>query len=199
MKKILLLVFIFNVQYVLSQVSLSSIKEITFYGIEFQTTRLVGAKESDEDFKKMFVFINERVVDNWFEVDDLFSRQRLTIDANPTVRNNSKVDFNNWRNKQLATKEQLSEIVKSYELSQKVGYGAVLFCLELNKMKDEGIYVMVIFDIATREILDDTEIVGEQHLKAWWNSFGLGNFWSTSILDAIENLPKKYKKKGIWK
>ena len=66
----------------------------------------------------MFVFINERVVDNWFEVDDLFSRQRLTIDANSTVRNNSKVDFNNWRNKQLATKEQLSEIVKSYELSQ---------------------------------------------------------------------------------
>lgn len=199
MKKMLLLAFVLNVQYAISQVSLSTLKELTFYGVEFQTCRIVGAKETDEDFKKMFVFINERVSDNWFEVDDLFSRQRLVIDANPTASNNGKVNFANWRSRSLATKEEIADIVKSYQLNQVNGYGAVLFCLELNKEEDEGLYVMVIFDIATRQIIDDTEVTGEQHLKAWWNSFGLGNFWSSSILDAIENLPKQYKKKGFWK
>ncbi len=75
----------------------------------------------------------------------------------------------------------ISEQLKSYELKEADGLGMVFIATNLDKRMGKGTYVVVCFDIATRDILFRQEITTSA------GGFGLRNYWANTVEDVIED------------
>jgi hypothetical protein len=79
-----------------------------------------------------------------------------------------------------------AEIVRNYELPQTEGTGIVMIANFLDKPNARATYDIVVFDIATRKILQEKEVIGEA------GGFGLRNYWARTVYNIIEKT-KLYK------
>ena len=75
----------------------------------------------------------------------------------------------------------ISEQLKRYELKETEGLGMVFIAMNLDKRMGKGTYVVVCFDIATRDILFRQEITTSA------GGFGLRNYWANTVEDVIED------------
>lgn len=161
------------------------------YGIDFSEVKVSGAKESEtnEKFLQAFVGINSLLRSDPASYD--FSRMlggNVVVVLEPMYQKLEACNYTDF--KQLSPvipQIDVASMVKDYVLPQTAGYGVVLVAKLLDKMQDKAFYDLVVFDIATRNILIRKEVSGEA------GGMGLRNFWAAPIREVLKKT-KLYKK-----
>lgn len=147
------------------------------YGVDFAQVKVYAAKESPQQFAEAFEGINMLLITEPQRYD--FSKMLgriVEMEVEPMIKRNSAADYAGLIT--LSSKYEdidCAELVRSYSLPQTEGVGVVLIAKFLDKPNNRGIYELVTFDVATREILSQREVAGKA------GGFGLRNFWAGSI------------------
>lgn len=87
------------------------------------------------------------------------------------------------------SESQLASMIKKYESNQYEGVGLVFIAEQLNKAKEIGVYHIVFFDIASRNILVSKKMSGEA------GGFGFRNYWAASYYEVLKKCKKTFPKK----
>lgn len=151
------------------------------YGVDFTHAKVFGAKESVDDFAKAFYDINMLLVTEADKYD--FSRvvkQPVYIAIEPMLNITSEATYDNMKTlSNIYDEPNCAEIIENYELPQTEGTGIVIIAKLLDKPNACATYDLVVFDIATRNILTKKETVGDAE------GFGLRNYWARSVYNVI--------------
>ncbi len=151
------------------------------YGVDFTGCKVYAAKESEEDFIKAFYGINMLILSepekyNFSKVID----SEITPSIEMMFKTNSSYDFSHLKElKKEIPYIDYDKKVKEYDLDEKEGTGLVVFARFFNKPDNKALYNIVLFDIATREIIKQKEVEGKA------GGFGLRNYWAGSLYYAI--------------
>lgn len=159
-------------------------EKVFVYGIDFSPVKVYGTDEPVEQFAEAFKNINYLLITEREKYD--FSKMlkaKVVVDIETVMNKLSASDYSDMKvwNTDYADVDCAS-IVQNYALRQTEGTGVVLIAKILNKGVKKAVYELVLFDIATREILLQEEVVGEA------GGFGLRNFWAASVYNVIENV-----------
>lgn len=167
----------------LSTITITAQKEKVYvYGVDFSQVKTYAADESLEQFAAAFKGINMLLMTEYEKYD--FSKMlntRFDIDLETMLKKMddcSFVDMKVWG----TSYEELdyNSMVSEYDFKQSEGIGVVLIAKFLNKATAEATYELVLFDIATREILSQKTVVGKAR------GFGLRNFWAGSVYNVLQ-------------
>lgn len=166
----------------LSTISIKAQDEAIYvYGVDFTQVKVYAADESVEQFAEAFKGINMLLITECDKYD--FTKMlnaRVRVDVEEVVSKLSLCNYSNMLVLGTAYKElDYGSIVRGYNLQQSEGTGVVLIAKFLNKVSAEATYELVLFDIYTREILCQKEVVGKAR------GFGLRNFWAGSVYNII--------------
>ena len=153
------------------------------YGVDYSYVKVFGAKESPLQLAKAFKEINYLLVNEREKYD--FGRMvntRVGVDIEPMIERLEDCDYQDMKLHRSEIHDlDYTEIVKEYKLHEDAGTGIVLIAKLLNKDNATGTYYVVMFDVASREILYCKEVKGEA------GGFGVRNFWASSVYDIIKN------------
>ncbi len=153
------------------------------YGVDFSPVVVYGADESAYQFEDAFISINQLLIQESNKYD--FSkvvRNRVFVNVDPMLKKLSNTDYSNLITfSPYFDKINVGSIVKRYKLPEREGVGIVMIAKLLDKKNSQGIYELVLFDIASRKIIAQREVVGKAR------GFGLRNYWAGSVYDVIKN------------
>lgn len=179
-----------------AQQNINDVQEVNYYGIDFSKVNIFQAKETREQFKSAFKAINDLTVleDKKYDFEKFF---RKTIHISPfTVadeRNEEstpKILFPRTSSKLVAdlklTPEDVREVIAEYG-NEDSGIGVVVIAVLLNKKTSAATYDVVFFDVKTKDILFEKQVIGMAR------GFGLRNFWANSLYYALRNWKYKVK------
>lgn len=162
--------------------------DVFFYGVDFSAVKIYGANESNDKFAKAFTGINEIFVveSKKFNFGGLTNRHVSNYPI-PANERNGNISWSDIRTSNPSPqKGSIEDMIKSYRLPHQNGKGIVLIAWVLNKPKGKASYELVIFDIHTRKILYNAEVIGAT------GGGGLRNYWANTVYDIINN--KNYRK-----
>ena len=158
------------------------------YGVDYTHAKVFAADESIADFTKAFEGINMLLLSESDKYD--FTRvlgKTANIVIEPIMKITAIADYDNMMTlSNIYDEPNTAEIVRNYELSQTEGTGIVMIAKFLDKPNARATYDIVVFDIATRKILQEKEVIGEA------GGFGLRNYWARTVYNIIEKT-KLYK------
>ena len=158
--------------------------DVNYYGVDFSKTKVFGAAESGMQFKDVFGGINSLVIAEWPKYDPgKFLAKNIPVrDISATVSLNNEIDPSlviSTTSEYFISRDEIAEMVRRYDLQEKEGTGLVIIGELLDKSTNMGTFVVVYFDIASREVLHGQGIVGKAR------GFGLRNYWAGSLYDAL--------------
>lgn len=159
------------------------------YGVDFTHAKVYAAEESVEQFAQAFEGINMLLITEPEKYDFSFmlDSYRTTLSLDPMMKLLSSCDYSDLKTYNREFPEiDCAQCVKSYELPQTEGMGVVLIAKLLDKPNKLAIYDVVIFDIATRDIVAEEEVVG------YAGGFGLKNYWARTVYNIL--ISTRYKK-----
>ena len=186
MKKLLL---IFACIFSISMLHAQSGEKYYVYGVDFTHVKVCAAEESVEQFAQAFEGINMLLITEPVKYDFSFmlDSYRTTLSLDPMMKLLSSCDYSDLKTYDREFPEiDCAQCVKSYDLPQTEGMGVVLIAKLLDKPNKLAIYNVVLFDIATREIIAQEEVAG------YAGGFGLRNFWARSVYNVLQST--RYKK-----
>lgn len=190
MKQLTVLMFLFLTTLVNAQdkTSLKDIDELTFFGVDFSMAKVYGADETAEQFKEAFTGIN-----------NLFQREpkkydtakafdaKVTTDLTPSldlVEQINKADLRAQNDGYELSDEEIAEHIRQFNTGDAKGYGAVFIAGLLNKGQGRGTYNVVVFDIATKDIIVNKQFTEKAR------GFGLRNYWAYSVYKTLGKVKK---------
>lgn len=191
MKKTVLFLFalLFGVMgYAQNKLSLSDVKSLTFYGIDYSLAKVYGGKDTGHQYWTTYADINELFIDKpkTFSIEKRLGIPVDVISLEAVNEVNKKINPDKIKiatSTYMPTAAQITEAVKHLPiLSQEEKIGMVIVALFLNKEDNRGTYQFVIFNTKTREIIEQ-----------WTNSgkglgIGLKNYWGVSVYNAIKKI-----------
>ena len=179
-KVIMILICAFVMGYINAQETEK--KEYYVYGVDFTHAKAYGVTETVHDFSKAFYGINMLLITepDKYDFSRMFNR-KVNVNIEPLLKINQECDYSEL----IVLHSQCEpldykEIIKMYELPEKQGIGVVFIAKQLNKVQGVALYDLVVFDIASREVIMHKMVAGEAR------GFGLRNYWAGSIYDIIK-------------
>lgn len=187
MKKILLffaVLFAFSTAF--AQGSVRDISTVNYYGVDFSRARVYGASESGDQFVTAFLRINELVIGEWRKYNPgLFLRKNIKIsDISVTQAVNIEVDPGEVHilNRGYHLSEaDIQAAVREYDLNEVNGVGLVILGDLLDKSAGVGSYIVVFFDIATRDVIYARLAAGKA------GGMGLRNYWAGALHNVLKS------------
>ncbi len=82
----------------------------------------------------------------------------------------------------VSVKDEVADMVRRYELQEMEGTGLVIIGELLDKSTYMGTFIVIYFDIASREVLHGQGMTGKAR------GFGLRNYWAGALYDALKGL-----------
>jgi hypothetical protein len=161
--------------------------DVNYYGVDFSKTKVFGAAETGDQFKDAFGKINSLIIAEWPKYDlgkflfkniavrDISATTRLNNEIDPAMVVSSSSDY-------FISKDEIADMVRRYKLQEKEGTGLVIIGELLDKSTYMGKFVVVYFDIASREVLHGEGVVGKAR------GFGLRNYWAGALYGALRGL-----------
>ncbi len=161
--------------------------DVNYYGVDFSRTKVFGAAETGAQFKDAFGRINSLVIAEWPKYDPgKFLLKNIVVrNISATTRLNSEIDPSEvvtTSPEYFISKDEVAEMVRRYELRESEGTGLVIIGELLDKSTYNGVFIVVYFDIASREVLHGQGIAGKAR------GFGLRNYWAGALLDALKGM-----------
>nr|WP_129731077.1 hypothetical protein [Parabacteroides goldsteinii] len=190
MKQLMVLMFLFLASFVNAQekANLKDIEELTFFGVDFSMAKVYGADETTEQFKDAFYGINTlfQREPKKYDLDKAFDA-KVTLDlttAQDLIEQIKKADFVAQDTGYELTDEEIAEHIRHFNTGDAQGYGAVFIAGLLNKGKGQATYNVVVFDIATKDIVLNKQFTEKAR------GFGLRNFWAYSVYKTLNKIKK---------
>ncbi len=186
MKKLLLIFFCLLG---LSIVKADAQDKMYCYGVDFSYAKVFAADETVEQFAKAFSGVNLLFISepDKYDMSHVFYNKSVENVIEPMLAVVTNCDYSNLKTYSSKYEQpDYSVIIKNYELPQTEGEGLILIAKLLDKPRGIAAYELVIFDIATREILIQREVTGKAR------GFGLRNYWAGSIYNVIINTSIQY-------
>jgi len=171
-------------------------KTVVWAGLDYSLVRMYGEKGFNEE-EKIFphfpdawnqLFLSERI-----KVVEKLLKKTVIVDIEAVNKQNKKAT-----SEQIVKKsgsfigdthihaEDIENLVKSYELSEKEGLGLVYIVDRLVKPDKKGSIYIVFFDIEKRTVIVCDHYIGKA------GGFGFRNYWFGVVKQVDKNL-KKYK------
>ena len=160
-------------------------RNVNYYGVDFSKTKVFAAAEPGYEFKGAFIRINSLVISEWAKYNPgYFLRKRIDVrDISPTAARNEQIDpseIETYSSSYAINDDDIAEMVLGYDIAEEEGTGLVIIGTLLDKSLVTGNFVVVYFDIASREVLDCRPIVGRA------GGFGLRNYWARALYNALK-------------
>lgn len=169
--------------------SLKDIDKLTFFGVDFSLAKVYGAEESTQQFKDAFTAINNLFLREAkkYNTEKAFKAD-VTTNITPSlnaVETISQSSLMAEDNAYTLSDEEIARHIKNFDTRDAQGYGAVLIAGLLNKSKAKGTYAVVVFDIATKKIIECRQFTESAQ------GFGLRNYWARSVYNTLGQIKKK--------
>ncbi len=164
--------------------------QVDFYGVDFSQVNVVDATESNEQFLVAFEGINGLMVDEAkkYDPEKFFGLKVRHICVDDAINQIRNLNNRNFRNTEGDT--SLVKIISAYPTTE--SHVLLIVAKELNKSKNVGTFVAVVYNGETKEILNTFEIEGEG------GGFGLRNYWAGSIYDGMKRYSRKKRMKATY-
>ena len=190
MKQLMELAFLFLASLVNAQdkTSLKDIDKLTFFGVDFSMAKVYGADETAEQFKDAFYGINTLFQREPKKYDTAKAFDAVVTTDLETSRNLieqiKKADLFASDDSYELTDEEIAEHIRQFNTGIANGYGAVFIAGLLNKGKTQATYNVVVFDIASKDIILNRQFTERAR------GFGLRNYWAYSVYKTLNKVKK---------
>ncbi|WP_195438711.1 hypothetical protein [Parabacteroides goldsteinii] len=190
MKQLMVLAFLFLASLVNAQdkTSLKDIDKLTFFGVDFSMAKVYGADETAEQFKDAFYGINTLFQREPKKYDTAKAFDAVVTTDLETSRNLieqiKKADLFASDDSYELTDEEIAEHIRQFNTGNANGYGAVFIAGLLNKGKTQATYNVVVFDIASKDIILNRQFTERAR------GFGLRNYWAYSVYKTLNKVKK---------
>ena len=190
MKQLRVLAFLFLTSLVNAQdkTSLKDIDKLTFFGVDFSMAKVYGADETAEQFKDAFYGINTLFQREPKKYDTAKAFDAVVTTDLETSRNLieqiKKADLFASDDSYELTDEEIAEHIRQFNTGNANGYGAVFIAGLLNKGKTQATYNVVVFDIASKDIILNRQFTERAR------GFGLRNYWAYSVYKTLNKVKK---------
>ena len=190
MKQLIVLAFLFLASLVNAQdkTSLKDIDKLTFFGVDFSMAKVYGADETAEQFKDAFYGINTLFQREPKKYDTAKAFDAVVTTDLETSRNLieqiKKADLFASDDSYELTDEEIAEHIRQFNTGNANGYGAVFIAGLLNKGKTQATYNVVVFDIASKDIILNRQFTERAR------GFGLRNYWAYSVYKTLNKVKK---------
>lgn len=177
---------------------------IVWYGIDYSKSKFVGSFAQFKDAgtvdgnslkAKYFPGWNNLVVKERekYDIAKFFKKESAYNDLGPVEKANAETDADKIMdsNDYTLPESELNGIVAKYKGGdKKEGLGVVFITESYNRAAEFATYYVVVFDIASKDILISEKFKQEP------GGFGIKNYWASTILKTLEDVSDKYSK---WK
>ena len=190
MKQLRVLAFLFLTSLVNAQdkTRLKDIDKLTFFGVDFSMAKVYGADETAEQFKDAFYGINTLFQREPKKYDTAKAFDAVVTTDLETSRNLieqiKKADLFASDDSYELTDEEIAEHIRQFNTGNANGYGAVFIAGLLNKGKTQATYNVVVFDIASKDIILNRQFTERAR------GFGLRNYWAYSVYKTLNKVKK---------
>lgn len=152
-----------------------------FYGVDFSQVNVIGAIDPEDKLIEAFVAINELVQHEQAKYDvGKYLKHTITFtNIEKAIDQTKTLEGKEFKNQKLQTID-VKAIIDAYpQTESKV---IVIVAKELNKSRNNGTYIALIFDGTTKEIISQKEFNGKS------GGFGLRNFWAGSLYVGLKSI-----------
>lgn len=155
---------------------LKGIHDIKFFGVDYSSVTIIGAKESLPEFKEAFEAINDLFITQpkKFDAGRLLNKNVIelsVIETNSLIDNIDEEAFDYINRTQPDIQFQIEKL----PVRKDKGVGVVIVAKYLDKLNNEGVYQIVFFNLENKQIIHSWEDKGKA------GGFGLRNFWGNSV------------------
>lgn len=169
---------------------IADVKEVNFYGIDYSKCQTTEVSDNPDETVKALSAINHLFVSEpkKFNIERFTQKKSGVIDVSvgTNLTESMKVDsLNALAGNHRVTDAEVESTIKGLELKETSGTGLILIGECLNKIKTEGTYRIVFFDIASRNIIADWEETGKA------GGFGLRNYWAKTVFTVMDGIKNK--------
>ena len=207
MKKILILfcILLFTTK-VFSQKTFTSAdvfteKNMVWYGLDFTHCKFIGQPSVHGNFYKSPEYVIKTYFKEWnmipikeadkYDIKKAFEKEYLYFDLDTAIARNKRFPSDSliaFSNAYTLNTMAFPDIIKSYGGVAKEGIGVVYLVESYNGIDEIATYYCIVFDVASKKILQQEKIVSEPH------GGNLKTYWAGAFHDAIKKNGKVYKK-----
>lgn len=148
-------------------------------GIDLSQVRVYGAKESPEEFRKAFQGMNKLLVEEENRYSfrkSLGIKEHPIIDIDMMLAHNDNRDWSTLKTSYAMVPQiDVFSLVRSYQLRDTQGMALVVVGKLFDKKRGKATYQVLLFDIATRNIVHGEELETDA------GGAGLRNYWAGSV------------------
>lgn len=174
------------------------VNTIFFYGYDLTKIRLAEPKRiGEKHISTLYSWENycmEKISNNrmqrWFQKDTIVFRTNVALKLFSSVESDNIVGAVKKRIKE----EQLTQVVRGYDIKEAKGVGLVIIPEYLEKSTKETSSYYVFFDINSREILIKQKVVSKEV-----DGYGLTEYWGNGLVYNFKVFIDKFYLKGLKK
>lgn len=169
--------------------------EITFYGLDFTQSKMIGAEGFTNPqeivssfFKKWNMIIkNEYKKYNLGEAHD----KNVTLELDNTIERSIAVNADDIvvSSSHSISDKEISTVLRDLKRDQTEGVGLIYIVESFDKPAEKGSIYAVYFDIASNDVLMKV------HFMESPGGFGIRNYWSNVTYEVIKRTKKEFYKK----
>ncbi|MBQ2413847.1 MAG: hypothetical protein II315_02870 [Rikenellaceae bacterium] len=169
-----------------AQTTMKDVRSVTFYGVDFTATKIVGVEYRASDLIRAFGQINQAFMNepNKYNPAKALKMSIERLNLSVVRERNLAIPYDNLavvESSEPLTIEQIETIVSAYP--EGTGFGAMIIAEELNATTSQARLNIVIFDRATHDVIFQRAAYAEAKGE------GLRNYWG----NAVYMLLKKWK------
>jgi len=189
MKKAVLLILMGSLLFTArAEEPVQSNNELTWFGIDYSLVRFIGTRDQFSDLTKIrdqyFRSWNELVMieKSKYDLMKAFSVSKIYYEMENTIRHSQERSMDNIVQTASINKEAVRSVVRLNTDPSNNRLGAMLVMETLNKTKEKSTMWLVVFNVASGEILYMNNYSGGV------GGFGFRNYWARSYYTVISNL-----------
>jgi len=160
-------------------------KSLTWYGVDFSIGKFTLVTEDPAVIVNQYLkAINNLIMEEpeKFNLGTFFNKTEVTNDLEQVTERNDNIDPSTFviSNEHKITLDDVKAEIKKYNTKGKSGMGLVFIAENLNKTTQTGSYYVCFFDIASKEIIDASQMTGKAA------GFGFRNYWTGSVYNIMK-------------
>ncbi len=172
------------------------VEEITWYGLDFSSVRLIGAigfkdKEKIKDY--YFDAWNSLIIDESkkYRLDKFFRKESVEYYLDIATERNELPNINDLviEDEYSFDDEKVMQIISEYDTKDNEGIGLVFIIESLDKYKEKAFIWVTFFDNKTKQVITTEKFDGKA------GGYGFRNYWAGAYHNVMKSASKSIKKK----
>jgi hypothetical protein len=168
----------------------SGLTDVVWLGVDFTAAKFTVVPENPAVIVNQYLqSINTLIITEVekFDIKKFFNKSGVVNSIDQVNEKNSKIDPSSFviNNEYKLDPEAVKAIIKKYNVPEKSGTALVFIAENLNKTTQTGSFYVCFFDLATKEIIDCTRMVGKAV------GIGFRNYWAGSVYNVMKGWMKE--------